>query len=72
MTTPAIEQISEGLLAHLHLTAKQAAVVVDDRASPAALVVYIYDKQASGRVGTVTEWRGHPVKLVKNVSVSVH
>jgi hypothetical protein len=72
MTQTAMAQISKRLLAHLHLTAKQAAVVVDERAPTIRLVVYIYDKQASARVRSLDEWCGYPVKVIKNVQVSVH
>lgn len=69
MTKEWLRQISESLLAHLSLSASEAAVFVDQRTSEDALVVYIYDRAASRRVQSVTNWNGFPVSIVKNVDL---
>jgi len=60
-----IRQVSEGLLAHLHLSHTQAAVMVDDPVQPRGLMVHIFDEQAAKNVRVVRTWKGLAVRYVK-------
>lgn len=72
MTELSTARIAERLLAHMHLTAAQASVMVVERKPVARLVVYIFDKQASARVRSPAIWCGHPVEVVRNAQISLH
>ena len=71
MTREAVSEIGRGLLAHLHLSASEAAVMVEPRPSK-RLVVLIYDEAASRRVPRLTEWRGYKVHFVKDLVHGPH
>jgi hypothetical protein len=71
MTTRDAEQLSRGLLSHLHLSAAQAAVVLDVTSTPERLVVFLYDPTAARSNLAVKMWCGHPVEL-RRVSVEPH
>jgi hypothetical protein len=62
-----ISQLSRGLLAHLHLSAAEAAVMLDDHLCQKRLIVMIYDAAASRRVPNVKEWCGYPVSFVRDL-----
>lgn len=61
-------KMGEGLLAHLHLSAAEASVVIDETRTPHWLVVYVYDSRASRRLQVPPEWKGHPVQ-VRNIEL---
>ena len=65
-----ITEVGMGLLAHLHLSASQATVMLDDSTRPSALVVYIYDPDATRRVKAPASWNGYNVSLVTGMTVS--
>lgn len=64
MMTTNTDTLSFGLLAHLHLSAAEAAVMVDSRQRSCKLVVFIYDKDAARRTKHISEWAGVPVEYV--------
>lgn len=65
------EQLGRGLMRHLHLSAAQAAVVLDDTSCPERLVLYVYDPETSRLPLSITNWQGHPVE-VRRVTVGPH
>lgn len=67
-----ISQLSRGLLAHLHLSAAEAAVMLDERHRQKRLVVLIYDTAASRRVPKLREWQGYPVSIVRDLAHGPH
>ena len=72
MNLESARDVSAGLLAHLHLNASEAAVVVDETESPNRLIVYVYDPAASRRVQAPTCWQGYAVALVRDIQIAPH
>ena len=66
MKTETITKVSEGLLAHLHLSHAQAAVMVDDPRKPKKLTVYIFDEDVARQVKNIGTWEGLAVGFVKS------
>lgn len=71
MSTESISAISKALLAHLHLSAAEAAVLFDEHASRKKLVVMIYDLAAARRTPRCTTWQGYPV-VVRHLEHGPH
>lgn len=69
MITEQLSEVSESLLAYLHLSPAEATVFVDQRSNNDALVVHVHDPAASRRVRSVSEWHGYPVSVVRNVNL---
>lgn len=65
MIAASVDTLSRGLLAHLHLSAAEAAVMVEERKSECKLVVFIYDTAAARRTKHVERWRGLPVEYIE-------
>tara|TARA_R110002051_G_scaffold154937_2_gene227065 strand:+ start:4486 stop:4701 length:216 start_codon:yes stop_codon:yes gene_type:complete len=71
MKTGECEQLGQGLLSHLHLSAAQAAVILDASSSPERLLLYVYDQNAAKLPLRIKRWCGHPVE-VHRVNIGVH
>jgi hypothetical protein len=67
--TERLSEVSESLLAYLHLSPAEAAVFLDQRTSDDSLVVHIYDKEACRRVRSLNEWLGYPVSIIRDVNL---
>ncbi len=72
MTRENIQQISQGLMAHLHLNASEAAVMFEDHDAIKRLVVIVYSETASRRVPEIINWYGYPVSVVRDVIHGPH
>lgn len=64
MSAKSIRTVSTGLLTHLHLSASEAAVMVDNPSNPRKLVVHIFNDDTARRVERVSTWRGLAVRFI--------
>lgn len=71
MSRESIAAISEALLAHLHLSAAEAAVLFDEHSVRKKLIVMIYDGAAARRIRGCKAWRGYPV-VVQSLEHGTH
>ena len=55
----------------MHLSAAQAAVILDASSSPERLLLYVYDENAAKLPLRIKRWCGHPVE-VRRVNIGVH
>ena len=67
-----LAKLSHDLLSRLRLSVGQAAVLVDETSAPETFRVYVFDKDASRRCPAITEWFGHPVDVVRDVTAEPH
>ena len=67
-----VEKIAQGLLGRMHLSATQAAVLLDQTAEPKTLRVYIFDERAAKQSFDIKKWRGYRVDIVRDAKVEPH
>lgn len=67
-----VEKIADGLLARMHLSRGQAAVLLDQTSEPETLRVYIFDERASKRTFDIKCWSGYHVDIVRNAKFEPH
>ena len=67
-----VEKTADGLLACMHLSRGQAAVLLDQTSEPETLRVFIFDERASKRTFDIKHWRGYNVDIVCNAKFEPH
>ena len=67
-----VEKTADGLLACMHLSHGQAAVLLDQTSEPETLRVFIFDERASKRTFDIKHWHGYNVDIVHNAKFEPH
>jgi len=67
------ERHAAALLRALSISSDAGTVVLDETRSPTVFVVYVFDEAlAEALKASISEWKGHPVEIVRSRRPSTH